>query len=45
MVADQVSDVTAEVEPDGTIHKQETQDASVDSQSVIPSKKTLFSNN
>ena len=32
MVADQVSDVTAEVEPDGTIHKQETQDASVDSQ-------------
>ena len=43
MVADQVSDVTAEVEPDGTIHKQETQDASVDSQSVIPSKKkTLF---
>ena len=43
MVADQISDVTAEVEPDGTIHKQETQDASVDSQSAIPSKKDLIS--
>ena len=42
MVADQVSDVTAEVEPDGTIHRQETEDASVESQSAIPSKKDLI---